>query len=307
MATPARGPAVSLPSCPTAASTPGLESDACYLALKAHDARFDGWFFTGVTSTGIYCRPVCRVKLPRRENCRFFRHAAQAEARGLPPLPALPARTGAARRQLVDRRRLAHPRAAGRAPDRRARCLGRGRPRRSPHRRAAGRERPPPAPHLRDAVRRLAAAVPADAPAAGGQAADRRHPAADDAGGAGQRLRERAPLQRRLRRRTTASIRARCAAPAAATAARARPVEVRLGFRPPYDSAGDAGLLRAARAGRRRGADRRRWRGAVRAHAARRRRAAACTPAGCSFASTREREQACCCASAIRWPRCCRS
>jgi AraC family transcriptional regulator of adaptative response / DNA-3-methyladenine glycosylase II len=69
----------------SAASTAVLESDACYLALKAHDARFDGSFFTGVTSTGVYCRPVCRVKLPRRENCRFFRHAAQAEAAGFRP------------------------------------------------------------------------------------------------------------------------------------------------------------------------------------------------------------------------------
>ncbi|WP_399682702.1 DNA-3-methyladenine glycosylase 2 family protein [Xenophilus sp.] len=61
------------------------ESDACYLAMKARDARFDGRFFTAVTSTGIYCRPVCRVKAPRRENCRFFRHAAQAEAAGFRP------------------------------------------------------------------------------------------------------------------------------------------------------------------------------------------------------------------------------
>jgi len=66
-------------------TTPELESDACYLALKAHDARFDGSFFTAVTTTGIYCRPVCRVKTPRRENCRFFRHAAQAEAAGFRP------------------------------------------------------------------------------------------------------------------------------------------------------------------------------------------------------------------------------
>lgn len=63
----------------------GPESDACYLAMKAHDARFDGSFFTAVTSTGIYCRPVCRVRLPRRENCVFFRHAAQAEAEGFRP------------------------------------------------------------------------------------------------------------------------------------------------------------------------------------------------------------------------------
>ncbi len=67
------------------AFTEALESDACYLAMKTHDARFDGSFFTAVTSTGIYCRPVCRVKLPRRENCRFFRHAAQAEAEGFRP------------------------------------------------------------------------------------------------------------------------------------------------------------------------------------------------------------------------------
>jgi AraC family transcriptional regulator of adaptative response / DNA-3-methyladenine glycosylase II len=59
--------------------------DACYLALKARDARFDGCFFVGVTSTGIYCRPVCKVKLPRRENCLFFDHAARAEQAGFRP------------------------------------------------------------------------------------------------------------------------------------------------------------------------------------------------------------------------------
>jgi AraC family transcriptional regulator of adaptative response / DNA-3-methyladenine glycosylase II len=53
--------------------------------MKARDARFDGSFFTGVTSTGIYCRPVCRVRTPRRENCRFFAHAAQAESAGFRP------------------------------------------------------------------------------------------------------------------------------------------------------------------------------------------------------------------------------
>ncbi len=62
-----------------------LADDACYLAMQAHDARFDGSFFTAVTSTGIYCRPVCRVKTPLRENCRFFRHAAQAEQAGFRP------------------------------------------------------------------------------------------------------------------------------------------------------------------------------------------------------------------------------
>jgi AraC family transcriptional regulator of adaptative response / DNA-3-methyladenine glycosylase II len=62
-----------------------LHDDAAYQALRAHDARFDGRLFVGVTSTGIYCRPVCRVKPPRRENCRFFPNAAQAETQGFRP------------------------------------------------------------------------------------------------------------------------------------------------------------------------------------------------------------------------------
>ncbi len=63
---------------------PSLD-DSRYLALKAKDSRFDGLFFTGVTSTGIYCRPVCRVRLPKRENCRFFSQPAQAERAGFRP------------------------------------------------------------------------------------------------------------------------------------------------------------------------------------------------------------------------------
>jgi len=62
-----------------------LDADAAYLALKARDARFDGRLFVGVTSTGVYCRPVCRVRTPRRENCRFFPSAAQAEAQHFRP------------------------------------------------------------------------------------------------------------------------------------------------------------------------------------------------------------------------------
>lgn len=59
--------------------------DSRYLALLARDARFDGHFFTAVTSTGIYCRPVCSARTPRRENCRFFTLAAQAESAGFRP------------------------------------------------------------------------------------------------------------------------------------------------------------------------------------------------------------------------------
>ena len=61
------------------------EQDRCYRALQARDARFDGCFFTAVTSTGIYCRPVCKVRTPKRENCRFYTHAAQAESAGFRP------------------------------------------------------------------------------------------------------------------------------------------------------------------------------------------------------------------------------
>ncbi|MGI5840516.1 MAG: AlkA N-terminal domain-containing protein [bacterium] len=62
-----------------------LDAKACYAALRTHDARFDGRFFVGVSSTGIYCRPVCRVKLPKEENCTFFVSAAAAEAAGYRP------------------------------------------------------------------------------------------------------------------------------------------------------------------------------------------------------------------------------
>ncbi len=59
--------------------------DQYYQAALSRDARFDGCFFTCVTTTRIYCRPVCRVKAPKRENCRFVAHAAQAEAAGYRP------------------------------------------------------------------------------------------------------------------------------------------------------------------------------------------------------------------------------
>ncbi len=62
-----------------------LDSTTCYRALKARDARFDGRFFVAVSSTRIYCRPVCSVKPPRRENCRFYPSAAAAESGGYRP------------------------------------------------------------------------------------------------------------------------------------------------------------------------------------------------------------------------------
>ena len=62
-----------------------LDPRTCYRALKARDARFDGRFFVAVSSTRIYCRPVCTVKPPRRENCRFYPSAAAAESGGYRP------------------------------------------------------------------------------------------------------------------------------------------------------------------------------------------------------------------------------
>ena len=58
---------------------------AYYAAIRSRDARFDGRLFVGVTSTGIYCRPVCRVRTPLLRNCRFYASAARAEAAGLRP------------------------------------------------------------------------------------------------------------------------------------------------------------------------------------------------------------------------------
>jgi AraC family transcriptional regulator of adaptative response / DNA-3-methyladenine glycosylase II len=62
-----------------------LDSDACYRAVRARDRRFDGRFFVAVSSTGIYCRPLCPVRPPKRENMRFFSSAAAAEGQGYRP------------------------------------------------------------------------------------------------------------------------------------------------------------------------------------------------------------------------------
>ena len=61
------------------------EDRARYAAFKAGDTRFDGRFFVGVSSTGIYCRPVCRAKMPKEENCAFYETAAAAEQAGYRP------------------------------------------------------------------------------------------------------------------------------------------------------------------------------------------------------------------------------
>jgi AraC family transcriptional regulator of adaptative response / DNA-3-methyladenine glycosylase II len=56
-----------------------LDGDACYRAILTRDARFDGRLFVGVKTTGIYCRPVCPARTPRRENVNFYASAAAAQ------------------------------------------------------------------------------------------------------------------------------------------------------------------------------------------------------------------------------------
>src|SRR5580693_6672234 len=68
---------------PRATLTPLIEDpDRCYEAAKSKDSRFDGVFFCAVTSTGIYCRPSCPARTPKRQNMRFYPTAAAAQQAG---------------------------------------------------------------------------------------------------------------------------------------------------------------------------------------------------------------------------------
>src|SRR5579875_3484848 len=61
------------------------EREVCYRALQSRDPRFDGLLYVGVTSTGIYCRPICPARTPKFANCRFFGSAAAAQEAGFRP------------------------------------------------------------------------------------------------------------------------------------------------------------------------------------------------------------------------------
>ncbi|MHB1328229.1 MAG: Ada metal-binding domain-containing protein, partial [Gemmatimonadales bacterium] len=81
---------------------------ALYTALQARDPRFDGVFYVGVTSTGIYCRPICPAKTPKAANCRFFETPAAAEqARFRPCLRCRP-ELAPGHAPVDDARRIAH-------------------------------------------------------------------------------------------------------------------------------------------------------------------------------------------------------
>ena len=69
----------------TLAAMDQLDRDVCYRAIETRDPRFDGRLFIGVTSTGIYCRPICPARTPKPQNCRFFPSAAAAQEAGFRP------------------------------------------------------------------------------------------------------------------------------------------------------------------------------------------------------------------------------
>lgn len=62
-----------------------LDAQICEAAMQRRDPAFDGLFFVGVRTTGVYCRPVCRARMPRRENITFYPSAAAAERAGHRP------------------------------------------------------------------------------------------------------------------------------------------------------------------------------------------------------------------------------
>ena len=59
-----------------------LDADQCYRVAQSRDARFDGWFYIAVRTTGIYCRPSCPAITPKRTNVEFFPSAAAAQQHG---------------------------------------------------------------------------------------------------------------------------------------------------------------------------------------------------------------------------------
>src|ERR1044071_9311152 len=85
-----------------------LDSPALYKALVARDSRFDGTFFVGVTSTGIYCRPVCPAKTPKFKNCRFFASPQEAEQERFRPCLRCRPELAPGNAPIDDAQRIAH-------------------------------------------------------------------------------------------------------------------------------------------------------------------------------------------------------
>ncbi len=84
------------------------ENHTLYKALSSRDSRFDGIFFVGVTSTRIYCRPICPTKTPKEANCRFFDSAAEAEQHGFRPCLRCRPELAPGNAPVDDSQRIAH-------------------------------------------------------------------------------------------------------------------------------------------------------------------------------------------------------
>ena len=84
------------------------DAKSLYKALIARDRRFDGLFFVGVTSTGIYCRPICPVKPPKEVNCRFYNSAQEAEQAGFRPCLRCRPELAPGNAPVDDSQRIAH-------------------------------------------------------------------------------------------------------------------------------------------------------------------------------------------------------
>ena len=169
------------------------DSRRLYNALTARDSRFDGVFFVGVTSTDVYCRPICPAKTPKEANCRFFDTPQEAEQAGFRPClrcrPELA--PGSAPVDDAAAHRAAHRSTSrGRAPRREGGARGD----RGPVRAQLAAD----SPHRPEGAGRAADPAAADPPVAAGQTAPDRNDAADHRGRLRQRLLEPAPVQRRV-------------------------------------------------------------------------------------------------------------
>ena len=214
------------------AVTDALDHERCYRAVAGRDARFDGWFFTAVRTTGIYCRPSCPARTPLARNVSFFTTAAAAQGAGFracrrcrpDAAPGL-ARVGRARRRrrprdAADRRRrggaLRRPR-AGRPP----RLL-----------RAAA------APAARRRARRRRPRARPGAARADRAAAHRDHRPADGRRRLRGRVRQHPAVQRHRPRGVRDDARPGCGAPVrGATGGAPGWLTLRLAARAPYEAA----------------------------------------------------------------------
>ena len=184
---------------------PDLDSKSLYKALLAKDSRFDGRFFVGVATTGVYCRPVCRARKPLAVNCSFYATAAEAEQAGFRPCllcrPELapgyaPVDSSASLARAAARYIEKNCGVEGSLTDiaRHLGCSNRHLP--DGHRPSSGMLQPSPAPCLRGRLSRASRRVPPDLQTSTGQEPSDRHEPICGGRGLFRGIRQPAPLQR---------------------------------------------------------------------------------------------------------------